>query len=88
MSSSGQSAVERAAGSVPSVRMPPKVEIRGTEVAQELWQLISTLADLMPRSTIIYRPSRLPRRADKQDVSRRQCQTDRIDTRPGKEQSR
>ena len=88
MRSSEQSAVERAAGGVPSVRMPPKVEIRGTEVAQELWQLISTLADLMPRSTMIYRPSHLPRVADKQYVSRRQCQTDRIDTRPGKEQSR
>ena len=84
MGSSGQSAVERSAGGVPSVRMPPKVEIRGTEVAQELWQLISTLADLMPRSTIIYRPSRLPRRADKQDVSRRQCQNTYQDTGPGK----
>ena len=68
--------------------MPPRVEIRGSEVAQELRQLISTLADLMPRSTIIYRPSRLPRRADKQDVSRRQCQNISIDTGPGEKSGR
>ena len=40
--------------------MPPRVEICGSEVAQELRQLISTFADLMPRSTIIYPRSRLP----------------------------
>ena len=56
----GQSAVERSAVGVPSMRMKPSMEICGSGVGQRLRQLISTLADLMPRSTIIYWPSHLP----------------------------